>query len=166
LPRISGLLLLALNAALGGCLYGFGGGKVFPPEIRTVAIMPFDNLTTEPALSVEVDQAVKEAIARRLGLRLAAEKVADAIVTGSIVRYEPDIPVAYSSGSGQDVDVTRRQVQLVVKVDIVRRETGEALLARDNFQVTGTYSKSELDGRKDAIDKLVIAIVDEAQSQW
>src|SRR5438045_2014513 len=49
-----------------GC-YGFAGGGL-PPQIRTVAILPFDNQTSQPALSQAVSDALKDAIENRLGL--------------------------------------------------------------------------------------------------
>ncbi|MDP3910248.1 MAG: LptE family protein, partial [Gemmatimonadales bacterium] len=77
---------------LGACLYGFAGGVL--PNVKTVAILPFENDTPEPALTQEVSEAVREALEGRLGLRVAAEAGADAIVRGRVVRYEPDLPVA------------------------------------------------------------------------
>ena len=53
---------------LTGCPYGFAGGGL-PPNIRTVAILPFDNLTAEPQLTQEVSDALREAMQGRLGLR-------------------------------------------------------------------------------------------------
>src|SRR5688572_26418996 len=87
LRRIPGLLpslSVGLLLAAGGCLYGFGGGTGFPPEIKTVAVLPFDNLTPEPTLTNEINRAVREAVQGRLGLRPAGEAQADAIVTGTI----------------------------------------------------------------------------------
>ena len=44
---------------LAGCLYKFSGGG-FPPDIKTVAVLPFDNLTAEPALTQAVPPAVPD----------------------------------------------------------------------------------------------------------
>src|SRR5437773_1809687 len=60
----------ASGLALAACLYGFAGGGL--PNIKTVAILPFDNQTPEPALTKEVNDAVLEAFQGRLGLRPAA----------------------------------------------------------------------------------------------
>src|SRR5207302_872070 len=45
----------ASGLALAACLYGFAGGGL--PNIKTVAILPFDNQTPEPALTKEVNDA-------------------------------------------------------------------------------------------------------------
>ena len=71
-----------------------------------MAIIPFDNLTAEPALQQQVYQAVREAVTNRLGLREASEAQADAVVRGTITRYEPDLPVAF-----QGSDRSRRSVR-------------------------------------------------------
>lgn len=150
---------------LGACLYGFAGGG-FAPHIKTVAILPFDNQTPEPALTQEVSDAVREALEARLGLRLAGEASADAVVRGRVVRYDPDVPLAFRPGVGQ-ADVTRRQVQLTVDVEILDQREGKALWQRQGLTVVGEYQPpQEVEGRKLALQKLVNDIVDGAQSQW
>ena len=154
----------ALTLALSGCLYGFAGGGL--PNVRTVSILPFDNQTAEPALTQEVNQAVREAMESRLGLRLAGEQRADAVVRGRVVRYEPDIPAQFVGGQGR-VDVTKRRVQLTVDVEIVNQRDGKTIWSRQSLMVDGEYTPpQEGDGRKLALQKLVTEIVEGAQSQW
>ena len=137
-----------------------------PSHIRTVAILPFDNRTGEPALSQEVSEAIREAVERRLGLRPAAEAAADAVVRGEIVRYEPDIPLSYEAGQGR-VNVTRRRVQVVVNVEIYDQRQGRALWQRSGLAVDGEYEPPrEVEGRRLALQKLVNDVVEGAQSQW
>jgi lipopolysaccharide assembly LptE-like protein len=168
LRRTLGFVLI-LDLLLGGCIYGFGGGTGFPPNIKTVAVIPFDNLTPEPTLTNEVNRAVREAVQGRLGLRQSGEDQADAIVKGSIQRYEPDIPVAFT-GSGdqqtQSVQVNRRKLQIIINVQIFDQKNNKVLWERNGLMVEGDYTSAESDGRKKAIDKLITEIVDGAQSQW
>ena len=150
---------------LGACLYHFVGGGL-PPDVKTVAVIPFDNLTSEPTLSQDINQAVRDAVERRLGLRQAGESQADAIVKGSITRYDPDVPAAYTGSNGQ-VTVTRRLVQITVSVEITRQRDGKTLWQRSGMTVEGDYDPPrEEDGRQKALDKLVTNIVEGAQSQW
>ena len=161
----SGFLVSISVATLSGCLYGFAGGGL-PPSIKTVAVLPFDNQTPEPTLTQEISRAVREAVESRLGLRQAAEPQADAVVRGSITRYEPDLPVAYSGDSSQ-VTVTRRQVQITVSVEILDQKQNKALWQRSGLTVRGDYETGqEADGRRKALDDLVTNIVEGAQSQW
>ena len=163
---ISGCLASLSALILGGCLYGFAGGGL-PPSIKTVAVLPFDNQTPEPTLTQEISRAVREAVERRLGLRQSAEAQADAVVRGSITRYEPDLPVAYTGGDSSQVTVTRREVQITVSVEILDQKQGKTLWQRNGLVVKGDYdSGQEAVGRSKALDDLVVNIVDGAQSQW
>ena len=95
--RLSGAVAAsAASLCVAGCIYGFAGGTL--PNVKTVAILPFDNDTPEPALTQEVSDAVRQAFEGRLGLRVAPEATADAIVRGRIVRYDPDLPVSILPG--------------------------------------------------------------------
>jgi Lipopolysaccharide-assembly len=163
---MAGALLATL--ALGGC-YGFAGGGL-PPGVKTVAVLPFENLTSEPTLTRDIQDAVRDAMEGRLGLRQAGEGSADAVVRGTISRYEPDLPVAYR-GTGQtgetDVQVTQRLVQITVAVEIVDQRSGRTLWERSGLTLDGNYDPGqELEGRQRAYERLVTNIVEGAQSQW
>ena len=154
----------ALAVALSGCLYGFAGGGL--PNIKTVAILPFDNQTPEPALTKEVNDAVLEAFQSRLGLRLAGESNADAVVRGKVTCYDPDVPVAYQAGVNR-TDVTQRQVQITIDVEILDQREGKTLWQRQGLSEVGDYAPpQEVAGRRIALQKLVNDLVDGAQSQW
>ncbi len=133
-----------------------------------MAILPFDNLTAEPTLTQEVSDSVRAAVQGRLGLRQAGEASADAIVRGTISRYDPDVPVAFSGASNSQVTVTRRLVQMTVTVEIVDK-SGKSLWQRGGMTLEGDYEpgrETEAQGRGRALSKLVTNIVDGAQSQW
>jgi hypothetical protein len=105
-------------------------------------------------------------VEQRLGLRQSVEQRADAVVRGSITRYEPDLPVAYTGGDSS-VTVTRRQVEITVSVQIMDQKQGKALWERNGLTVRGDYAPGqEANGRQKALDELVVNIVDGAQSQW
>lgn len=165
--RLTSGLLASLSAlVLGGCLYGFAGGGL-PPSIKTVAVLPFDNQTPEPTLTQEISTAVREAVENRLGLRQASEAQADAVVRGTISRYEPDLPVAYAGDEDNQVQVTRRLVQISVSVEILDVREGKTLWQRSGLLLEGDYEPGrEIEGRQRALDKLVTNIVEGAQSQW
>jgi hypothetical protein len=151
---------------VGGCLYGFAGGGL-PPTIKTVAVLPFENQTAEPTLTAEVNTRVREAVQGRLGLRQASENQADAVVRGTISRYEPDLPVAYQGEEGNTPTVTRRLVQITVSVEILDQHAGKPLWQRSGLLLEGDYPPGrEIEGRTKALDKLITNIVEGAQSQW
>ncbi|MBA3521427.1 MAG: hypothetical protein H0T90_02835 [Gemmatimonadales bacterium] len=133
-----------------------------------MAVLPFDNQTPEPTLTQEVNSRVREAVQNRLGLRQASESQADAVVRGTITRYEPDLPVAYT-GDDQDnqVTVTRRLVQITLSVEILDQRQDKPLWQRSGLLLEGDYDPGqEAQGREKALDKLVTNIVEGAQSQW
>jgi len=113
-----------------------------------------------------VNDAVLEAFQRRLGLRIAGESNADAVVRGKVTRYDPDMPAAYRAGQGR-TDVTQRQVQISIDVEILDQREGKTLWQRQGLSETGDYAPpQEAAGRKIALEKLVNDLVDGAQSQW
>ncbi len=133
-----------------------------------MAILPFDNLTPEPILAQEVSDSVRAAVQGRLGLRQAGEASADAVVRGSITRYEPDVVVAFAGAGNSQVTVDKRLVQVTVSVEIVGRD-GKTIWQRSGMMLEGDYepaSETEARGRGRALSKLVTNIVDGAQSQW
>lgn len=172
-PGIGLLLLLSTVLSGGGCLYSFTGGGL-PANIRTVAVLPFENLTADPTLTQEINRAVREAVESRLGLRQAGENQADAIVRGTISRYEPDVAVGISSigrepGQQSQVSVTRRTVQITVTVVIEDQREGRTLWERSGLMVEGEYDtarEQEGRGRERALERLITQIVEGAQSQW
>jgi hypothetical protein len=101
-------------------MYGFSGGGL-PAGIKTVAVLPFENLTSDPTLTAEINRAVREAVQDRLGLRQAGENQADALVRGTITRYEPDLPVSFTAAENNQVNVNKRLVQIVVSVEILNQ---------------------------------------------
>jgi hypothetical protein len=111
---------------------------------------------------------VRSAVQGRLGLRQAGEASADAVVRGTISRYDPDVPVAFTGTTGSQVTVTKRLVQLTVSVEIVDRN-GKTLWQQTGMPLEGDYEpgrETEALARGRALSKLVTNIVDGAQSQW
>jgi hypothetical protein len=103
----------------------------------------------------------------RLGLRPAAEQQADAVVRGSITRYESDVALAFQQREAGNVSVTRRLVRITVSVEIFDQTEQRTLWERNNLQVEGEYDPpQEQDGRDLALERLVSDLVDGAQSQW
>jgi hypothetical protein len=161
-------LLVALVALVAGACwspYGFAGGGL-PANIRTVAVLPFDNETATPDLQRDVTETLRRELARKLGLREAAENRASAVVRGTILRYDLDIPIGFSADPGR-ATTARRKLQITVDVSIVDQASGKPLLERRGLTADGEYAESaELAGRRQAIEKLVDEIVRGVQSQW
>lgn len=169
MPRFgarSSFLILAVAAVCGcGVRYGFAGGGL-PSNIRTMAVLPFDNQTTSPEIQRELLDRMRRELQRRLGVRDAAESRADAIVRGVITTYDVDVPVAVSANPQQAV-TARRRLQVTIDVEIVEQNNGRVLFQRKAMRGEGDYDeRAEADGRRKAIEKIVNDIVEGAQSQW
>lgn len=150
---------------LAGCVYGFSGGG-FPSHVRTVAVIPFENQTAAAELTRELSDALRKAMQSRLGLRDASEARATAIVRGTITRYEPDVPVAFSADPNQ-ATTARRRLQISVDIEIVDQTTGKTLWERKGLSAEGEYAeRAELEGRRQAIERIVNDVIEGAQSQW
>lgn len=158
-----GATLALTSACFAG--YGFQAGGL-PRHIRTAAVLPFENETPLSELQSELTEVVRTQLQRRLGVRNAPEERADAIVRGTIVRYDPDVPVAFSADPNQG-STARRKLSLVVDVEIVDQSDGTMLFQQRGLRGEGEYSEgAEAAGRRDAINRIVTQIVEGAQSQW
>ncbi len=165
--RALAVLLVSCSVLATGCvkMYGFAGGGM-PAHIRTVAVLPFDNETTSPDLQRELNEAVRKAMSSRLGLREASEDKASAVVRGKITRFEPDVPIAFSSNP-QLATTVRRRLQVVIDVEIYDQVNNRTLWTGKGMSAQGEYAEnSEAAGRKQAVDKIVSDIIVGVQSQW
>ena len=92
---------------------------------------------------------MREAVERRLGLRQASESQADAVVRGTITRYEPDLPGPVSSAAKgpPTVNVTRRLVQITVSVEIMDQNANKPLWQRSGLVLEGEYDPGPGDRR-------------------
>ncbi|HEX2716045.1 MAG TPA: LPS assembly lipoprotein LptE [Gemmatimonadaceae bacterium] len=160
------LALALLTLVVGACWpYGFAGGGL-PEHVRTVAVLPFENETPQPELQREVWESLRREMQSRLGLRDAPEARADAVVRGTLVRYEPDIPIAFAA-VGRQPTSARRKLQIVCDIEIVDQKTGRVLWERRGLIAEGEYNEgAEPNGRRVALQRLVNDVIDGAQSQW
>jgi hypothetical protein len=159
-------LFVAVLVALAGCWpYGFAGGGL-PANIHTVAVLPFENETPQSELQRELWEALRGEMKARLGLRDAPESRADALVRGTLLRYDTGIPISYTAARGQ-VTSARRKLQIVCDIEIVDQKTGKMLWQRKGITAEGEYEEpNEVNGRRDALKKLVTDVIEGAQSQW
>ena len=168
-----GFLRLALPLALGGflasCNYSFISGAGLPEHVRTLAVLPFENETNRFELTQELHEALLRQLPRALGLTQAGEESADAVVSGTILRYELTAPLYRRGQQAESVQVLQREVVLVVQVELLDREAYTILWDQQQLRVVGQYldaSETEEVGRTEAIELLVQEIVDGAQSNW
>ena len=161
----SALALCGLLLATACFPYGFAGGGL-PSNIKTVAVLPFDNETAVPELQREITEHLRREMQGRLGVRGASEARADAIVRGRILRYDADVPVAFSADQNQST-TAQRKLQITLDVEIVDQATGRTLWQRRGLTADAEYQeRGEAVGRRLAIERVVSEVIEGAQSQW
>ena len=163
--RVSTLFLVVF---LSACNYSFRAGSFPPPHIRTIAIEPFANETAHFELSAELYDQLLRNLPSALGIRTAGADVADAIVRGSINRYDVSAPNYRAAQPGQPAQVLQRQVNISVSVEIIDLVENVILWESRNVTALGEFAEGspEEGGRERAIALLVQEIVDGAQSNW
>lgn len=164
--KVSVGLLLALSGA--SCNYSFRAGS-FPPEhIRTIAIELFENQTNRFELSAELYDQLLTNLPSALGIRTAGADIADAVVRGSITRFDVVTPNYTAGAAGQAAQVVQRQVSIAVSVEIIDLVENVILWESSSLAAQGEFAEGapELEGRSEAIELLVQRIVDGAQSNW
>lgn len=160
---------MAGSAAFGlGCgVYSFTGGGGLPGHVRAIAILPFDNRTTQFTLTQELTQALQNEVPGRLGLKPADETTADAVLRGTILRYSDDATNFQADPTGPVI--FQRRVSIAISAEIYDVTEEQVLWEAGSLSAVGEYlpdSQSELDGRQLAITNLIQLIIDGAQSQW
>ena len=131
-----------------------------------MAVLPFENQTATPELQNELFESMRRELQRRLGVRDAGQDRADALVRGTIISYDADVPIAFSADPRQAVSA-RRRLQITNDVEILDQTTGKTLWQRKGLRAEGEYAeRAEAEGRKQAIAKIVSDIIEGAQSQW
>lgn len=167
--RFALLWLLGLflsGSASTGCYTFSGASGGLPRNLKTVAILPFDNETASPELQTEMFEQLKKAMQDRLNLREASEERADVLVKGIFKRYDVDLPAGVSADPRQTAS-TRRRLQLVVDIEILDQTTGRVLLKRESLTREGQYAEgAEATGRRNAIEGIINDLIEGTQSQW
>lgn len=161
---------LALLLLLSGCVYSFTGGGL-PNHIRTIAVVAFDNDSLQPLVESEVEARMQEQLPRNLGVRLAAENAADAVVRGRIVRYEETTASFQPNQVGPNgvIPVAQRQIRITYEAEIYDMREDRSLWRAQSQSVTGNYqpeSETPDDAITRAVEELVRRVIEGAQSQW
>ncbi|MFQ5688936.1 MAG: LPS assembly lipoprotein LptE [Gemmatimonadota bacterium] len=136
--------------------------------MKTAYVAPVGNQTTRFGISETLTQALLDAARERLGLRLASESDADALIRVSIRRYS-DEAVSFQGREDVGAEVFQRRVTISASVEIVDNATQEVIWSAPAVSGVGEYepgNETEEAGMKVALENLVQKIVDGAQSQW
>lgn len=160
--------LLAAGLVLAGCMYNFTGGGL-PANIRTVYVELWENSTPYEFLRTDVQQQLQNELPRRLGVRLAPQATADAVIRGKLASYD-EVPVNVDPNSRDGrITVQQRRVQITFDAEIYDVKNDKVLWAGNSISAVGNYnptSESVDRARERAREELIQKVVQGAQSQW
>lgn len=170
MPRRILLAGLSMLLTAGACSYSFVGGGL-PGHVRTVAVLAFENETSQPLLETDIQRALQVELPRQLGVRIADESVADAVVRGTVSSYEEmvsSVRPTPGESSTNAVPVAQRQVRIVFDAEIYDIREDQILWRAQGQSVVGSFGDDEGQdaGRQNAIKEIVTRFIEGAQSQW
>lgn len=124
-------------AASLGCGYQVSGkADTLPPDLGTIAIPAFENLTTRYRLTEWMPEALGMEFLRRSRYRVVAEPAeADAVLRGAILSQQVS-PLILDPSSGR-----ASMVQLFVRLQVRMedRRSGKVLYQNDNMEYRARY---------------------------
>ncbi len=156
--------LLGFLLLLNGCgVYSFTAGQGIG-GITTVAIEPFDNLTSEFGIRDVITDAVLDRLLNDRTLSVATSNSADAILKGTVTNVD-DKPLTFN----ENEEVTEYQILITVEVKLIDPDKTEPIW-QSKLTGKGSYSSDNLDQRQqgidEAIDQLVLDLVNRLTSDW
>ena len=159
---------LVLIVSFSGC--GYTVRNSLPSHLKTLAIPVFANNTVEFGLSDDVTRALVDAFLNNRQLKIVQERDANAVLRGAVVAYKNQV-FGYTSQER----ATQYEIMLTVQAtfrDMVKNRDlwrEDALTVRTTYNVVsvaGQPAQTELDGRKDVIQKLADQIVSRTVQGW
>jgi outer membrane lipopolysaccharide assembly protein LptE/RlpB len=133
------LALAGLAALASGCGYGVAGRATrIPPDVKTIAVLPFVNATSTYRIEQRMSQAVVQEFLSRTKYRIVPDvKDADAVLHGEILTLD-SAAVVYDTTTGR---ATTMLVTVKMKVELDDRNH-KAIFQNDNFVFRQPYEIS------------------------
>lgn len=163
-------LLFGLAATLlfSGCMgYRLGGGQ--PEGIETVAMAPVINSTAEPAIEIDVTQALRERLQFDGRLKLVNKpENADGIIEVTLTQYDL-YPIAYDSTFKTTPNIYRLRVTGVA--ELKNLTTGEVVSKSETygeatFKFEADLTSSKRDALPTAAKEIAKFMVDDLIERW
>src|SRR3954453_10976803 len=151
----SALLAIALLAS--GCIYKFTGGGL-PSNIRTVYIDLWDNTTPYDILRSDVQRQLQTELPRNLGVRLAPQQTADAIIRGKLSGYDEAVTNIDPNTPGGRITSNATQVRITFDAEIYDVKNDRVLWQGNGISALGLFSRERGEtvevGRRKALEQL------------
>ena len=142
---------------------------MLPSHLKSIGIPLFENETSEYTLEQAVTDAVVQRFVTDNHLRIVDEKTADCVIKGKITQYRNTVFGISNAELAQEYRVTIG-VEVVFKDQVKNREIWrDEIVKTANYYVQavpGQQAKTELDGRKEAIQKIADEILSRSVENW
>ena len=155
------VLMLASLIAGSGCIYTFNPkGK---SDIKTLAIEPFDNRTSEYGLSDRLTTIVTDAFIKDGTMRIVPADKADAVLNGILTGYERQV-VTFDTTD----QVSQFKVVLTCEISLKATKNDSTLWTQSMTQegVYSAASETEELGQQRAGQHLVEAVLTKTTKDW
>ena len=131
---------MALAWLSAGCGYHVSGhGDLIPKTVKTIAVMPFNNITVRYQLARMLPADIgHEFISRTKYAIVADSNQADAVLSGTLSNFAY-YPTIFDPASGRATTV---QVIVTVQVTLTNRATGKAIFSRSGWEFRERYEIS------------------------
>jgi hypothetical protein len=150
-------------------MYSLTGGGL-PPNVRTVFVEYFENSTPHEILRADVQRELQQELPRSLGVRLAPQASADAVVRGKLTSYdEATTNIDPNTTPGGRVNAEQRRVQITFDAEIYDVKEDKVIWTGSSISAIGNYNpdRESVDvGRERAVQEIIQKVVQGAQSQW
>ena len=165
----AGAVLMMAALGIGSCAYTTSTA-LLPSHLKTIAIPSFENATTEYSLEQEITQAVIDRFVQDNHLKVVSERSANALLSGRVAEYRNAVFGFSATEQASEYRITIR-VAVTMKDLVKNRELwkDENLVKTTNYfvvDVPGQKARTELDGRKEAIQKIADEIVARTVEGW
>jgi hypothetical protein len=116
-----------------------GHADLLPDKIKTIAIPPFDNLTTRYKLTERLASSLTREFITRTRYQVVHEPgQADALLKGAIMNYF-SFPTVFDSATGRASGV---QISVILRLSLMERQTGRVLFTRPSMEFKQRYEIS------------------------
>ncbi|MBI5266234.1 MAG: LptE family protein [candidate division Zixibacteria bacterium] len=158
---VSSFLAACVIVSMAGCIYTFNPkGK---SDIKTLAVEPFDNRTSEYGLSDRLTTIVIDAFIKDGSMRIVPADKADAVLHGVLTGYARQV-VAFDTTD----QVSQYKVVLTCEVTLKTTKDDSTLWTQTMTQ-EGVYlaaDETEEQGQQRAGEHLVEAVLTKTTKDW
>lgn len=140
MPLLSLFCLFSFLFSAVGCGYHVAGrGSRLPEEMRTIAVVAFENRTTRHRIEQRLTEAViHEFLARTKYRIVSTEKDADAVLKGEVTAID-SAAVLFDTNTGR---ATTMLVTVRMKVRLLEHPSGKVLYENNEFLFREEYEIS------------------------